>query len=293
MSELSKEQEELKSSITKSALIWGGVFALIAGAIAFWSTANMDTGDRTQITGMVAGGVGFLIFWLVSRAKAKSSKCPKCSAAFSISRTNREETLISSEEKSEHETLEGGGSRLTTWREEKYDVVETYTCSSCGDVTTKISQTTRRKDEVVKEKAAPKGKGDDVAQGDVAQKGAVAKAGFVGGAGVTQMASGADVSGAAPDAPKSDGLTSEKPAKGKAATGKAATKAKQAKAATKAASKTTSEGKGRSAGGKGSTGKTTARSGGGKAAGVKGKTAKPKADAKPKAKATTKDAKST
>ncbi len=288
MSELSKEQEELKSSITKSALIWGGVFALIAGAIAFWSTANMDTGDRTQITGMVAGGVGFLIFWLVSRAKAKSSKCPKCSAAFSISRTNREETLISSEEKSEHEKLEGGGSRLTTWREEKYDVVETYTCSSCGDVTTKISQTTRRKDEVVKEKAAPKGKGDDIVDKDF-----VAKAGFVGGAGVTQMASGADVSGAAPDAPKSDGLTSEKPAKGKAATGKAATKAKQAKAATKAASKTTSEGKGRSAGGKGSTGKTTARSGGGKAAGVKGKTAKPKADAKPKAKATTKDAKST
>ncbi|VAW14442.1 hypothetical protein MNBD_ALPHA11-422, partial [hydrothermal vent metagenome] len=249
MSELSNEQEELKSSITKSALTWGGVLALIAGAIAFWSTGDMDTGDRTQITGMVAGGVGFLMFWLVSRSKTKSSKCPKCSAAFSISRTNREETLISSEEKSEHEKLEGGGSKLTTWNEEKYDVVETYTCSSCGDVTTKISQTTRRKDEVVKEKAAPKGKGDDVVE-----KGFVAKAGFVGGVGATDMASGKDVSGAVPDAPKSDDLAPEKPA-----AGKAATKAKRAKAATKAASKTTPKTKGRSTGGKSSTGKAAAR----------------------------------
>ncbi|MCF6303433.1 MAG: hypothetical protein L3J13_09600 [Devosiaceae bacterium] len=222
MSKLSSEQQELKSSITKSAAIWGGVLGLIAGAITFWSTGDMDTGDRTQITGMVTGGAGFLIFWLISRSKAKSSKCPKCSATFSISRTNREETLVSSEEKSEHEKLEGGGSKLTKWTEEKFDVVETYTCSSCGDVTTKISQTTRRKDEVVKEKAAPSGDGDDVRV-----------AGLVGGSlsgDLKAKGEGADNTAAGEE--NLDEVVSEKPV-----SSKSVAKAKKAKSAAKAAVK--------------------------------------------------------
>ncbi len=154
MSNLSSEQQDLKRSITKSAIIWGVVLGCIAGAIAFWLTADMTEGNRTQITGMVAGGVGFLLFLFISRSGAKSSKCEKCSAAFSISRTNREENLVSAEEKSEHEKLDDGGSKLTTWIEEKFDVVETYTCSSCDNITTKNSQITRKKDEVVREKGS-------------------------------------------------------------------------------------------------------------------------------------------
>lgn len=163
MSNLSSEQQDLKNSIRKSAIIWGVILGGVAGAITFWLTADMAQDNRTQITGMVAGGVGFLLFWLISRSGAKSSKCEKCSASFSISRTNREENLVSSEEKSEHEKLENGGSKLTTWIEEKFDVVETFACSSCDNITTKNSQTTRKKDEIVREKGtrSDDGRADD------------------------------------------------------------------------------------------------------------------------------------
>ena len=154
MRNLTEKQRELKSSIVKSAIIWGSILGMIAGAVTFWLTGDMSPANRTQITGMVAGGVGFLLFLLISRSAAKSAKCEKCSAAYSISRTDRKETLLSSEDKSEHEKLENGGSKLTTWKEEKYEVLETFTCSRCGNVTTKISQLTRKKDEVVREKVA-------------------------------------------------------------------------------------------------------------------------------------------
>lgn len=163
MSNLSSEQQDLKKSIARSAIIWAVILGFVAGAIAFWLTGDMTADNRTQITGMVAGGVGFLLFWLISRSGAKSSKCEKCSASFSISRSNREEILVSSEEKSEHEKLENGGSKLTTWTEEKLDVVETYTCSSCDNITTRNFQITRKKDEVVREKGvrSDDGRADD------------------------------------------------------------------------------------------------------------------------------------
>lgn len=162
MTNLSEEQEALKNSITKSALIWGLVLGVIAGAITFWLTGEMASSERAQTTGFVAGGVGFVLFLFNSWRGKKSSKCAKCSATFSISRTGREETLVSSEEKSEHEKLEGGGSKLSEWMEDKLDVVETYNCSSCDDETTKEYQITRKRDEVVREKGARTGKGDDV-----------------------------------------------------------------------------------------------------------------------------------
>ncbi len=162
MTNLSEEQEALKYSIAKSALIWGLVLGVIAGAITFWLSGGMTSGERAQTTGFVAGGVGFVLFLFISWRGKKSAKCAKCSAAFSISRTGREETLVSSEEKSEHEKLEGGGSKLTEWIEDKLDVVETFSCSSCNDVTTKEFQITRKRDEVVREKGARTGKADDV-----------------------------------------------------------------------------------------------------------------------------------
>lgn len=162
MTTLSEEQQDLKNSITKSALIWGLVLGVIAGAITFWLTGEMASSERAQTTGFVAGGVGFLLFLFNSWRGKKSAKCAKCSAAFSISRTGREETLVSSEEKSKHEKLEGGGSKLSEWVEDKFDVVETFVCSSCDDETTNEFQTTRKRDEVVREKGARTGTADDV-----------------------------------------------------------------------------------------------------------------------------------
>ncbi len=190
MSELSPEQEKLKSAITRSALIWGGVAGVIAGAVTFWLTASIEPKERTQITGIVAGGVIFLVYLLVSRSRAKAAMCSQCSAAFSTTRKDRTETLVSSEEKSRHEKLEGGGSKLTEWTEEKYDVVEVYACSSCGHESVKEFQVTRRKDEVVREKGATSDAhpGDDV---EIAPKAGIASRGGSGsgsGAGNTKGA---------------------------------------------------------------------------------------------------------
>ncbi len=159
MSELSENQEELRQSIQKSSMIWALVLGGIVAAIAYWLLGGQGQVIRMVGTLLIGGGVGLLLFRQVFNSRSKSSKCPKCSAAFSISRSNREEIMVSSEEKSEKEKLEEGGTRLTVWTEEKFDVVETYTCSSCQEVSTKEFQITRTKDKVVKENGAPKNKG--------------------------------------------------------------------------------------------------------------------------------------
>ncbi|MCF6326378.1 MAG: hypothetical protein L3J21_03685 [Devosiaceae bacterium] len=159
MSELSENQEELRKSIQKSSMIWALVSAVIVGAIAYWLLGGQEQIIRMVATLAIGGATGFLMFRQNFNSRAKSSKCTKCSAVFSISRTNREETLVSCEEKSEKEKLDEGGTRLTVWSEEKFDVVETYTCSSCQEISTKEFQITRTKDKVVTEKGAPKSKG--------------------------------------------------------------------------------------------------------------------------------------
>ncbi len=147
MSELSENQEELRRSIQKSAIIWGLVLGVIAGLIAYWIMGSQTPNVRLGGSVVLGAGAGFAIFRWIFNSRARSAKCTKCGAAFSISRTNREETLVSSEEKEEREKQEDGSTKVNRWKEEKFDVVETYECSSCADVTTKTSQTTRRRDE--------------------------------------------------------------------------------------------------------------------------------------------------
>ncbi len=147
MSELSENQEELRQSIQKSSMIWGVVLGVVAALIAYWIMGSQEAMLRLGSSAVLGVGAGFGIFRWIFGSRAKSAKCSKCGAAFSIARTNREETLVSSEEKEEREAQEDGSIKVSRWREEKFDVRDTYECSGCSDVTTKTSQTTRRKDE--------------------------------------------------------------------------------------------------------------------------------------------------
>ena len=147
MTGLSQEQLEKRASIKKSATIWGVIVGAIAGLLAMWLLGSQGSAVRfggAAVIGLVAG---FLVFRASFSSGAKSAKCGKCSATFSISRTDRAETLASSEAREEREEQPDKSTKVTTWTEERYDVVDTYTCASCGDATTKEYQTTRRRDE--------------------------------------------------------------------------------------------------------------------------------------------------
>lgn len=142
-------------------MIWGVVVGVVVGLVAYWLLGSMGGAIRLGGAAVVALAVGFFVQKASFKSGAKSAECQNCGAAFSLSRSDRTETVTGSEAKEERETGEDGTKTVKTWVEESVDVVETYTCSSCGDETTKAYSTTRRRDEETKEypaeaaKAAP------------------------------------------------------------------------------------------------------------------------------------------
>lgn len=155
MTQLSEEQQELQASIKKSSTIWAVIIGLITAGMVYWimsSQATMIRGGAAVIGGAI---VAFAMYRKSFKSGSKSARCTSCDAAFSISRTDKSETLVVSENKEEREAQEDGSTKVTTWVEEKYDVTDTYTCSACSDATTKEYQTTRRVDEKTEVEPAP------------------------------------------------------------------------------------------------------------------------------------------
>jgi len=147
MSGLSQDQEEMRTSIQKTATIWGVVVGAIVGLLALWILDGQDSAIRFGGAALVALAVGVFVFRASFKSRSKSAQCEKCGAAFSRSRTNHVETVASSEAKEEREEQPDKSTKVTTWIEDKLDVVDTYTCAKCGDSSTKTYQTTRRRDE--------------------------------------------------------------------------------------------------------------------------------------------------
>ncbi|MHA1127593.1 MAG: hypothetical protein ACTSRN_01415 [Alphaproteobacteria bacterium] len=155
MTQFSQEQQELQASIKKSATIWAVVLGLITAGMVYWIMASTATTIRGGAAVLGGAVVAFAMYRKSFKSGSQSARCSSCDAAFSISRTDKVETLVASENKDEREAQEDGTTKVTTWVEEKYDVTDTYTCSACSDATTKEYQTTRRKDEKTEVIAAP------------------------------------------------------------------------------------------------------------------------------------------
>ena len=147
MTDLSQDQVEKRAAIQKSATIWGTIVGVVAGLIAFWILGGQGAAIRFGGAIVIAGIVGFLVFRASFKSGSKSAQCEKCGAAFSRSRSDHVETLASSEDKEERAEQEDKSTKVTTWVEDSFDVVDTYTCAKCGDTTTKTYKTTRRRDE--------------------------------------------------------------------------------------------------------------------------------------------------
>ncbi|HIP22928.1 MAG TPA: hypothetical protein EYG79_04950 [Rhodobacteraceae bacterium] len=155
MSQLSPEQEALKAGIEKSAGIWGAILGFVSGGIAYWALSGQS--GAIQMGLATAIGVAVLLgirTWRI-KANASAATCAKCSATFSISRTDRTEKVLSTEQKETREAQPDHSTKVTTWLEEEIETTSTYTCAKCGDTEAKVSQHTRKKDEKEEIEPAP------------------------------------------------------------------------------------------------------------------------------------------
>ncbi len=155
MADLSADQLELKASINKSATIWGAVLGVIVAIIAWLVLGSLDSPVRAIGALVLGGAAGFGIYRWQFGSQSKSAQCGKCNAAFSITRTDRKETEAGREDKVERKPQDDGSTEVTRFTEVKFDVVDTYTCGSCSDVTTKKYQVTRRENVQTKVDPAP------------------------------------------------------------------------------------------------------------------------------------------
>ena len=164
MTQLSNEQETLRASIKKGAVIGAVIVGLIVAGLAYWLLGSQGSLLRSGGAGLagllVAGGM----YRKSMSSGAAGAKCAKCGAAFSVARSDTSEVLLKSEARESRKELDSGdvdgGVEITTWIEEVYDVDDTYTCSKCADVTHKKYQTTRKRDEKTVVKTTGKKAGD-------------------------------------------------------------------------------------------------------------------------------------
>jgi len=147
MTDLSQDQVDKRAAIQKTATIWGVIAGAVAGLIALWILGGQGGAVRYGGAVIIALAAGFLVSWASFKSGSKSAQCPKCGAAFSLSRSDHVETLVSSTDKEEREEQTDKSTKVTTWTEDTLDVVDTYTCAKCADVSTKSYKTTRRRDE--------------------------------------------------------------------------------------------------------------------------------------------------
>lgn len=147
MTQLSNDQETLRASIKKGAIIGGVLLGLIVAGLAYWLLGNQGGMIRqggAAVAGLLAAGGLYTKFM---SSGAKGAECAACNAAFSVSRTDKTEDLVSTKDHEIRKELENGDIEISTWIEEVFDVDDTYSCSKCADTTHKTYQSTRKRDE--------------------------------------------------------------------------------------------------------------------------------------------------
>ena len=97
MTQLSDQQETLRASIKKGAIIGGVILGVIVAALAYWLLGGQDSmirqGGAALVGLLAAGGV----YRKSMSSGASGAKCAKCSAAYSVTRTDKAEVLVTSE----------------------------------------------------------------------------------------------------------------------------------------------------------------------------------------------------
>ena len=106
MSNFSNQQQALKSSITKGAIIGAGIIGLIIAGLAYWLLGSQGSVIRSGGAVLAGLGIAALVYKKTMASGAAGAKCAKCSTAFSVSRSDRQEILVKSQTKEERKTLD-------------------------------------------------------------------------------------------------------------------------------------------------------------------------------------------
>ncbi len=137
---LSPEQIKMKKGIQNTGRIIGFNSSLVIGILIWLFTKEI----YPHLCYLFAIASLPATYWISNATyvslKASDAKCKDCGADFSVNHTNKEKNFLSAIPK-RSETISGraisgtneGKNIITvrTWTEEKYEVINTYTCISC------------------------------------------------------------------------------------------------------------------------------------------------------------------
>lgn len=140
MSGLTPEQLALKEEIEKMSILIGCVASVIIVVIV-WLVFHNKTPYLVYVFMVLAGWGTFLLAKKIyTKKKTADVQCKSCGTDYSVAISNRDETFLSAIPK-RREQITGRSESgphsghnivtVSTWTEEKYKVIDTYTCNSC------------------------------------------------------------------------------------------------------------------------------------------------------------------
>lgn len=142
MSGLTPEQIALKEEIEKMSILIGCVTGFIVGIIVWFIFHDKNPYLVYVFVIAAAWGVFVLAKRIYTKKKTADVQCKSCGADYSVVLSNRDETFLSAIPK-RREQITGRSESgphaghnivtVSTWTEEKYKVIDTYTCNSCGN----------------------------------------------------------------------------------------------------------------------------------------------------------------
>jgi hypothetical protein len=152
MSALTPEQQQLRTKIFTGAIILGVIVSLVVALLVFWLSGNAGEIMRWLLTLVLGAAAGFFAYrWSYNSGVAKAV-CQKCGTAFGIREVERHEQVIGTEQRQKIERaraaskLDRGTNKVTTWTEEKVEVVAVDECFNCHDRTERKWTRTREAD---------------------------------------------------------------------------------------------------------------------------------------------------
>jgi len=138
---LTQEQVSIKNHLNFLSIGAGSIAALIVGGLVWFSYSDTHPILSYIFVALAGAGAFAVVRYGVMAWLASDAQCKQCGEAFAVSLANTDETFLSSTpRKREQETgrsISGPneGKRLitvTTWTEERYEVVKTFSCCCCG-----------------------------------------------------------------------------------------------------------------------------------------------------------------
>ncbi len=154
MNALTVEQQALKTKIRTSAVIWSIIAALVVALIVFLVAGNAADWLRWGLTIVLGAGAGFLVYRNRYNSGVAKAVCKKCGTAFGIREVERREEVLGTEQRRKIEPIRASEktgrplNKVTTWTEQKVEIIAVEECFNCHDRTERKWTVTRDADKL-------------------------------------------------------------------------------------------------------------------------------------------------